>query len=437
MMEGDELYEHNDSLSYLLNKRLGLALRYGLSFLFLLGIVVFGVLYFVKVPDTLEGRFVLSSSNPPKTMVAKVNGRIVEKRLQDKDKVTKGQVLLVLENLANLGEIETLETQVEQVQQYLDAGYFEKLGRIDHGALTQLGEMQSQYEQFKKANNELYMAVSNGEYRQEKVILQKRLENLQAEYQNLMKQKQIYEKEIQMSDEAYAADSILNSEHSITRPELRNAESNRLQGQLSMINLQQSVLRNRSSITDISQQMLNLERSFEQQKNTFVQVFYALKSTLKDWKSTYLVVAPFAGTASFNRNIYEGMQVSTGDALLYIVPQGSELVCETLVPQPNFGKIKKDQRCVIKFDSYNFEEYGVVEGYVFNISDIPQEVNEPSGIRNYYMTQVALSNGVNTSYNKQLNVRFGLTGTINIVLDDKNLLEKLFLDKLRSLWTYQ
>lgn len=39
--------------------------------------------------------------------------------------------------------------------------------------------------------------------------------------------------------------------------------------------------------------------------------------------------------------------------------------------------------------------------------------------------------------NYQIDNRFGLTGVGNIMIDDKNLLEKLLLDRVKGLFMYQ
>jgi multidrug resistance efflux pump len=433
----EQLYKHNEDISYLLQRRLSFMLRYGMAFLFVMGMAVLVSLYFIKVPDTLEGKFTLSSSNPPKSMVAKVNGRIVQKLVEDKSKVSQGQVLMLLESVANPTEISLLENELIQIQLLLDSNYLDSIHTLGIDALQQLGEIQQVYEQYKKSNNELCMALANGQYKQEKQIIEKRLANLVLNKNNLAKQKSIYEREYALANESWQADSTLNQQHSITQTELRNAESGKLQRKLSLSNLQQSLLNNETSINDIEQQLLSLEKNIAQQKNTFIQSYALLKSAIADWKNKYMVIAPFNGTVSYNRNIYDGLQIQAGEALLFIIPQGSQWVGELLIPQQNFGKLNTGQRTILKFDSYNFEEFGVVEGTVLTISSTPQELKSNDGIQNVYLIQIAIDSNVTTSYHKTIQPRFGLSGTAAIALDDKSLLEKLFLDKFRALFVYQ
>jgi hypothetical protein len=180
-----------------------------------------------------------------------------------------------------------------------------------------------------------------------------------------------------------------------------------------------------------------LEKNIAQQKNSFIQSYSLLKSAIADWKSKYLFIAPFNGTISLPKNIFEGLNLQAGEPVLYIIPDSSDWLCEVLIPQQNFGKISIEQRAILKFDSYNFEEFGVTEGLVKTVSATPQEVKTNEGNQNMFLVQIAIDSSLTTTYHKTIQPRYGLTGTANIALDDKSLLEKLFLDRFKSLFVYQ
>ena len=142
-------------------------------------------------------------------------------------------------------------------------------------------------------------------------------------------------------------------------------------------------------------------------------------------------------TISLPKNIYEGLNLQAGEPVLYIIPDSSNWLCEVLIPQQNFGKIALAQRAILKFDSYNFEEFGVTEGRVKTVSATPQEVKSNEGNQNLYLVQIAIDSSLTTSYHKTIKPRYGLTGIATITLDDRSVLEKLFLDRFRALFVYQ
>lgn len=265
----------------------------------------------------------------------------------------------------------------------------------------------------------------------------KRKSNLLLTRQNLWQQKLIYEREYDLANESWESDSLLNQQRSITKTELRSAESTRLQRKLNINNLQQNLINNENTLNDIEQQLLVLEKSILQQQQNYLQSFALLRSTIQDWKSKFLFIAPFNGIVSFHKNLYEGIQIQAGEPILYLISDSTNWICEVLIPQQNFGKITLNQTSILKFDGYNFEEYGVIKGFVKSISATPQEIKTNDGLLNLYLVQIGLNNNMKTTYHKPIQPRYGLTGTATITLYNKSVLEKLFLDKFKALFVFQ
>ena len=89
------------------------------------------------------------------------------------------------------------------------------------------------------------------------------------------------------------------------------------------------------------------------------------------------------------------------------------------VPSTNSGKIIPGQKVLIKLDNFRYQEFGIVEGKVQNISLTPDEKG------NYYV-DVILPKGLKTSYNKQLPFEKELKGNAEIVTQDLRLIERFF-----------
>jgi len=99
------------------------------------------------------------------------------------------------------------------------------------------------------------------------------------------------------------------------------------------------------------------------------------------------------------------------------------------VPAANSGKIITGEKVLIKLDNYRYQEYGIVEGKVQNISLSPDKDG------NYYV-DVALPKGLKTSYNKNLVFDKELKGNAEIVTQDLRLIERFFY-QMRKLLGYQ
>ena len=99
------------------------------------------------------------------------------------------------------------------------------------------------------------------------------------------------------------------------------------------------------------------------------------------------------------------------------------------IPSVNSGKVIPGQKVLIKLDNYRYQEFGIVEGRVQNISLTPGEKG------NYYV-DVLLLNGLKTSYNKNLPFDKELKGNAEIVTQDLRLIERFFY-QIRKLLGYQ
>ncbi len=432
-MELERDNNHTDSINYLLKSKLGFFLQYGMGLISILCLLVLICLHFIKVPDSIEAKFVLTSSNPPKMLVSKISGRVSQKFVEDKIHVTKNQLLFEMENQADFSEIQQLDSLINNIELLITNKQFDEIVTIENKPLALLGEIQHHYEIFKKSNNEFAQLVANEQYQQEKALILNRQKNLDLVYNNLMAQQILYTKELELSKKDYVIDSILVTQNGLVEQVFRKTETDMLQRQISLLNIEQSIIANNNSRSDLAQQLINLEKVLLQYKNVFIQSFYGLKAALQDWKSKFLIVAPVQGIASFNKNIHEGIQTQIGEPLLYIIPNGSTWVCEILIPQTNLGKLKEGNKCILKFDSYNYEEYGVFEGKVQSVSAIPQEVKGQTGSENLFLVRVNIADSLLSNYNKTIEGRYGLTGSASILLDNKSLLEKIFLDKFLSL----
>src|SRR5690606_3537746 len=100
-----------------------------------------------------------------------------------------------------------------------------------------------------------------------------------------------------------------------------------------------------------------------------------------------------------------------------------------LIAAQNKGKIQKDQREETKLDNYKYQELGIVTGRIQSLSLTPDK-----GVK--YYVEVALPNGLKTSYDKQLSFDQELTGNADIVTEELTLAQRI-LDQLRSVLKYQ
>lgn len=96
----------------------------------------------------------------------------------------------------------------------------------------------------------------------------------------------------------------------------------------------------------------------------------------------------------------------------------SESIGEIAIPVAGSGKIKKGQQVNVFIANYPYSEYGYVTGFIDSINEIP----DANG--NYQVT-VLFPDGMKTNYGNSLRAWQVMTGTAEIVLENKRLTEKL------------
>lgn len=107
-----------------------------------------------------------------------------------------------------------------------------------------------------------------------------------------------------------------------------------------------------------------------------------------------------------------------------IVPSNQGIfIGKALLPIDRSGKVKVGQTVNIRFDNFPETEFGIVKGYVKNISLVPSKDNNIS----QYVVEIGFSNELKTTYDKVLPFLPKMEGRADIITDDLSLLERILL----------
>ena len=220
----------------------------------------------------------------------------------------------------------------------------------------------------------------------------------------------------------------------ISKMELENEKIKYLQAEQSLKNLNISISQLEEGINNISKTksgvVINNEKDKINYSSQTIQLLEQLRKSLKQWEQNYLLISSTNGTVSFQQFFGENQFIKSGNAIVSVIPKDKVAVVGRMsIPSTNSGKVAKGQKVLIKLDNYRYQEYGIVEGKVQNISLTPDENG------NYYVG-VILSKGLKTSYNKNLPFDKELKGNAEIVTQDLRLIERFFY-QIRKLLGYQ
>lgn len=96
----------------------------------------------------------------------------------------------------------------------------------------------------------------------------------------------------------------------------------------------------------------------------------------------------------------------------------NNLVGYAFLPAYGIGKIKKGQKVRIRLENYPDQEFGYLTGIVRDIANMPDKDG-------FYQVDILFQNGLKTSENIQLPIHSQMSGTTEIILTEKLLIEKI------------
>lgn len=428
-----------------------------------------------KVDETGNARGRLEPKGKTVRLDAAVAGTVAQISVKEGDAVKAGQTLLVLESElvnADLRQVrDKLEGQLNRLsqlnssqnqlvvalatqQQQNQAQQLEKQAQIDQARqnlnalsnsydlqksekLAQVNQARQTVEHSQTASKlvESSMASSQREVerysklRQEGVIPEINL----VEKQDIAKEKQKLHEQSK-SDIEQSKLRLAEQQSSYERT-IRKAKADIEQAQLRLKEQE------RSYQTLTRSGKLAILKSEEQQKNMETEIT-TLKAEIAQSKSQILSLniqlgqrvlkAPVNGTV-FQLPIQRaGSVVQPGTLMAEIAPQSSPLIIRALMATTESGSLRKGLPVKLKFDAYPFQDYGVVEGKLVEISPTTTEVDTPNGKVAAYNLEIALNQHCIPTRDKCIALRPGDTATAEVIVRRRRIIDFL-LDPFKQL----
>ncbi len=396
-------------------------MRWGITVFLAILVLLLAASYLIKYPDIVAAPFVLTSQDAPKPIIARTDGRLVKLWVKENQAVTRNQTLGYIESTADPVQVERLAGWLDSLAQLPHTPQTVSWDRISQLNLDQLGELQVPFQSFTQAFLDYVSVSSNGFYAHKKVLLQKEIHDLVTLNQNLTLQKNLYVQDLEMAENEWRLQQKLAQEKVIAPIELRREESKVLAKKMPLRQIENTIIGNLSSQTAKQKELLELENNILEKKNTFRQALHTCKSYIESWKTKYMLVASADGRVYFPSFLQEKQNLTAGQEVFFIGTSNGREMGEVRVPQDNLGKIAVGQTVLVKFNSYPFQEFGLVKGQIASISDIPNKEGQ-------FLARIHLPEGLTTNYHKKIVYKTGMTANAEIVTEDLRLLERFFYD---------
>lgn len=420
----------SESVQEILSNPPSWIIRWGITIVFMALLFVVIISFFVRYPDFITSQVVITTQNPPEKIEARSNGKLERVLVQNQENVKSGEILASLQTSANYYDVIKLKNILETFKPQSNSFDFP----IQETRLLTLGEIESNYIQFEKAYTDYVLQKELQPYSIERNAGNQTLSEIETRLISLEAQKKIEKSKLEVEKSNFQRNQRLHEQGVISSNELEIKRLQYLQAQQNYQNVDLTISQLYESKITAQRGLQGAEINRKQDETTFyitvLQTYDELKRALRDWEQTYLLKSSIDGKVSFQQYWGENQFVKAGEVIFTILPEDKDnLLGKLVVPAQNSGKILPGQKVLIKLDNYLFQQFGIVEGKVRNVSLSPDSEG------NYYV-EVELPNGLKTSYNKELIFDKEMRGSAEIITEDLRLIERVFY-QFRELFQFQ
>ncbi len=404
--------------------------RWGTTLIFMIMILIFWIGYLLKYPNIVTSRISLTTNIPPSSVIARTTGYLSKVMIVEGQNVAQGDILAIIQSAANYEDVIRLDSVIEYMNGYDKS----KIDHFSETAIYQLGDLQPYYSTLVQYYKEYKFDSRSGFATEDVSQFNNQIRNFKRLIQIEEEKKSNAESNLIMAQNRFNEKKRLYSEpnSNISRYELEDARRDILRNEQAKKDYQSNVINYESEITRIGKSINDVRQNTKMGSNDkFIKViesFNQLKSAIDKWKLNYLIKAPTAGKITFLNKIWTDKQnIKEGEEILSIVPANKELIVGRLLTTSfGSGQIIPGQVVNIKFDSYPYEQFGMVKGSIKSKALVPN--NE-----SYISVEVSIPQDLKTTYGQKLKFEQQMQGTAEIITQDRRLISRIF-DKFISVF---
>ena len=404
-------------------------IRWGNTLFFAILVIILIMSYIIKYPEFINAPIIISSQNPPEKIEARISSKIEKILIQDQQKVQKGDILVVLQSTANYQDILELKDIINSINANDIVSF-----PLSKTSQFRLGELQGDYNNFAKALTDEILFTNLKPYAPDDIAISQNISENKNQLNILKQQLNLETAKYSLTKKNYERSSLLFEQGVISKMEFENERLKFLQAQQSIEGIKMSISQLEDGAKNLQKSKKNINiNSVKDRTNYSTQSLYLLeqlRKSITQWEQNYLLTSSTDGIVSFQNFLGINQHISAGENIISIMPNKKEgIVGRMNIPSTNSGKIAIGNKVLVKLDNYRYQEFGIIEGQVKNISLTPDKDG------NYYV-YIILPKGLKTSYNKDIIFDKEMKGSADIVTQDLRLIER-FLYQIRKLLGYQ
>jgi len=407
-------------------------LRWGVTGIAIIIVILLIGSSIIKYPDVIPAQIVLTGSVPPAAIAAHASGKLNKLFVVDNQKVKTRDYLAIIDNPACTEDI-------LELKRFLDCFIVPPRYDSDTTILLpskelQVGDLQTTYSSFYNALFN-YLEFNRLLYYSQKIrMTEERIGQYEEQYRTLQRQHTLTKYQSVLVQNQYRRDSTLYSTGVISKEELEKSENTYLQSKISgesmcstLNGMQIQIAQLKEQLLDVKHQDIEILNGFQTQLQSLVT---QLKTEIQSWELNYVLMAPIDGIITFTNYWIENQNITTGAEVFTILPQGNyRIIGKAMLPITRSGKVEPGQKVNIRLSNFPENEFGILRGTVENISLVPTGNRESA----HYMLEIALPDGLLTTYKKELPYLPNMQGQAEIITEEISLLERFILPLKRIL----
>ncbi len=407
---------YSEPIKEIMGRPPGTILKWGNTIILIVFVLFILFLWLIKYPDTIPAPVEITTVNPPVALVSKLTGRIKNLYVRDKDRISSGQLIAVMETAASIEDLNKLKQIVDTIANP------ERIMLASLPEFTELGEIQSYWGSFLKSLSDYNNYNLNDFYGNKIKSLTDEIDGILVYIEKVKVKEDLFTENQMLEAKKYRRDSLLYVSGVYSESELEKSRQAliRLNIELQQVRLDHSAKSIELAEKKQLLQDYRIKKLEEKEKYYSVlnESFLNLKAQIKIWENNYMLISPVSGIVTFTKFWSENQIVNKDEPVLSIVPfETGDYVGRISLKMNRSGKVKPGQAVNIKLSGYPYLEYGMVKGIVKSKSMVP------SG--DSYILELSLPSGLTTLYGKKLEFTQNMQGTAEIITDDLRLLQKI------------
>src|ERR1035437_5415743 len=275
----------------------GSFLKWGLFIFFSMILILIIGCYFIKSPEKVIVPVIITTQNPPVTLVAKSGGEIEKLFVLEGSLVTKGDVVAIIGNSSNYEDVRKLNFYLSDLDEKSD--WIDIVKTRQPPPDLSLGEIQSNYSGFQKQWKEMKDYLQQAYIPAKLSLLEKQIEKKLDYKIELVKQGKYLTEDLALAKSSFGRDSVLNKNEAISSYEFEKSKQSYFQKLYSFSVFNASIINNESDFLSIKENRLDLQVQYEKEIKQYIfsleESLQLLKSSISQWEERYVIKSHLTG----------------------------------------------------------------------------------------------------------------------------------------------